>query len=183
VTRLAARELGTSIAQARLDPRPPGTNPCPVVPRPWDSGPALSGHCRRRRAPADQKGQEDVHSCRHQQPGPLRRPLRRGRADQDDAQQLAALGPERSGRRRPGRRHDRGSGCSPASPVSPCTPPAACRLCRAGSAASAWSWAVSRCCSVSRRRSTRPAPVAALWLVVTSVGFMVGDRAHRSANA
>ena len=26
-------------------------------------------------------------------------------------------------------------------------------------------------------------PVAALWLVVTSVGFLVGDRAHRSANA
>jgi hypothetical protein len=26
-------------------------------------------------------------------------------------------------------------------------------------------------------------PIAALWLVVTSVGFLVGDRAHRSANA
>ena len=26
-------------------------------------------------------------------------------------------------------------------------------------------------------------PVAALWLVVTSVGFLVGDRAHRSAGA
>lgn len=26
-------------------------------------------------------------------------------------------------------------------------------------------------------------PVAALWLVVTSVGFLAGDRAHRSANA
>ncbi|HET6165948.1 MAG TPA: hypothetical protein VFE07_03910 [Marmoricola sp.] len=26
-------------------------------------------------------------------------------------------------------------------------------------------------------------PVAALWLVVTSVGFLVGDKAHRSANA
>jgi hypothetical protein len=26
-------------------------------------------------------------------------------------------------------------------------------------------------------------PVAALWLIVTSVGFLVGDKAHRSANA
>jgi hypothetical protein len=26
-------------------------------------------------------------------------------------------------------------------------------------------------------------PIAALWLVVTSVGFLLGDRAHRSANA
>jgi len=26
-------------------------------------------------------------------------------------------------------------------------------------------------------------PIAALWLVVTSVGFLVGDRAHRSADA
>jgi len=26
-------------------------------------------------------------------------------------------------------------------------------------------------------------PIAALWLVVTSVGFLVGDRAHRSAGA
>jgi hypothetical protein len=26
-------------------------------------------------------------------------------------------------------------------------------------------------------------PVAALWLVVTSLGFLIGDRAHRSANA
>lgn len=26
-------------------------------------------------------------------------------------------------------------------------------------------------------------PVAALWLVVTSAGFLIGDRAHRSADA
>ena len=26
-------------------------------------------------------------------------------------------------------------------------------------------------------------PVAALWLVVTSIGFLVGDRVHRSADA
>jgi hypothetical protein len=26
-------------------------------------------------------------------------------------------------------------------------------------------------------------PIAALWLVVTSVGFLVGDEAHRSADA
>jgi hypothetical protein len=26
-------------------------------------------------------------------------------------------------------------------------------------------------------------PIAALWLVVTSLGFLLGDRAHRSANA
>jgi len=26
-------------------------------------------------------------------------------------------------------------------------------------------------------------PIAALWLVVTSIGFLVGDKAHRSADA
>ena len=26
-------------------------------------------------------------------------------------------------------------------------------------------------------------PIAALWLVVTSIGFLAGDKAHRSADA
>ena len=55
--------------------------------------------------------------------------------------------------------------------------------CRAGSVASGWCMGGLALLLGISPLEYMAGPVAALWLVVTSVGFLVGDRAHRSAGA